>query len=354
LAAWLDCVDPDLRLEAVRLLTSASDDSAPHFDAMVARLVDRNDHVAQEAEEAIAAMGAPGAVCFARRLGSPSVELRCLCALALARMGELALPHLDSLVDRLQDSELAVQETAARALAPPPCGIEWGIAAVASASVAATVARRLECFGQSDAMARRRVEEVLAKLGPDGWLAFMPHLESSPRPCVRRHAANALGRICPAAAAAESHLRAAVQLEQRAARAKVAAALGGRLARDGDQAVRRAAAEALGRLGGGLSTRAAEACRLVPHPDVQGLAQRLLARRPASAWARSDAGVGAEARASEDILDQLHCIRQKCADRQEALTAAWDTTRTEGVALFKPRPFGLLSSPGSEQVAVAA
>lgn len=245
LTTWLDSRDAGLRAKAAQTLGGMDDGARLLTDTMLKEIAAGD--LPAYATRQLRVQGAPR---FALGLASPDASLRACCAKGLASLckdgeAQVAARHAQSLADRVREEDPAAWAAAAEAL------IQLGAAG------ASAVAHRMAQFRESDSFFRARAEEVLAQLGQEGANATAFLLQATD-PKVRMHAARALGRRGPAVAAQ-------------------ADALAQLLAHDHEPPVRRAAAEALARLGE-PGVIALESCMGVPQTQVRELAQEALAR----------------------------------------------------------------------------
>eukprot|EP00927_Polykrikos_kofoidii_P001958 TRINITY_DN10759_c0_g1_i2.p1 TRINITY_DN10759_c0_g1~~TRINITY_DN10759_c0_g1_i2.p1 ORF type:complete len:586 (+),score=58.35 TRINITY_DN10759_c0_g1_i2:71-1828(+) len=244
LVAWLKHSDPHMRMQALNQLGHMGRDGDKRLGFMVRLLMDPDLRVRRRALEVLNSMGQPAVDEVARSLEKDGCAFDLsIYAETLGEMGNGACPHAHVLVNKLAESNVHVWRNAGESL------VRLGPAGAAALGV------KLESLVHKDAYWRFRIEEVLSWMGPLGAATLENKLGSS-RAQVRMHAARALGRM---GSDAFQHV----------------GALGKTLSVDRDASVRRAAAEALTRLGeAGLAVL--KSCESDRDPDVRFLAKSTL------------------------------------------------------------------------------
>lgn len=240
LAKLLQDTDSHVRWLAAETLGEMGSSAHPHVTGKVERLNDADGNVQIAAASALGSLGAEGATAVAiYGLEHHDPKLR---AKAAALLGTLeAQPvTLSSLTVKLQDEHPEVRARAASSLR----SLGQNGANVLAASFE----------GGDGAWARMCAESVLRGMGAQGAAAIAARL-ADPQPAARIHAARALGRL--PAHALGGHLEA---LE--------------RAMSDSHSQVRRAAAEALGRLGA-AGADILEQHKWHRHPHVRSLAMEV-------------------------------------------------------------------------------
>lgn len=271
-----------VRIQALEALGGAGVSAHVHADAVVERIQDEDANVRNAAHTLLSAFGPVGAAALASAgLGHKGVEIRQLAAKGLGHFHEVdalsasqvlqsvqvcdtmlfhagfpvppgapeaplaktSEPHAVTLSHQLRDDDAGASNAAAEALTK------------LGTTGAEALADKLH--GGSGALARMRAEEALRLMGATGAAAVAGKLEDD-TPAVRAHAARALGRM---ASAAEAHV----------------GLLRTRIEEDADPHVRRAAAEALARIGD-TGVSALENCLGHRYADVRDCATEAMDR----------------------------------------------------------------------------
>jgi HEAT repeat protein/lysophospholipase L1-like esterase len=202
LIAALKAPVAERRAEAARALATLGETAAPAVPALTVALADSSHVVRAAAAWALGNVGpaaAPAVPALIRLLRDVDPFVRAGAAFGLGGVGEAAAGAAATLIDRLDDPDERVRWRAADALAK--VGLD-------EASVE-PLARLVQ---ETTGLGRGHAAEALGRLGPAARSA-VPELvaaASDSRPDVRWRAIWALGRIGPAAAPAVPQLRAAL------------------------------------------------------------------------------------------------------------------------------------------------
>jgi HEAT repeat protein len=258
------------RVDEPSLLAAAAEPSAGSDLRQLQRaLADPDERRRTAAARALSRLGEQAAALvpdLVIALDDPSVAVRASAAWALGDVGAAGGPACGKLLKLLQEKDALVRAGAAYALG--------GIAGPAPAAVPALVAR----LADADERVRWRVADALGKLGMDGSVvAPLAALVADPGP-ARGLAAEALGRIGPAAGPAVTELIGAVSDARPDVRWRAVWALGriGAAAAPAvpalrmvltDPELRWRAAEALGAIGPPAAAAVPDLARLLDDPS---------------------------------------------------------------------------------------